>query len=978
MLAGNHEQTDSESRVLTELLTARRIMKSQLDEINSDVENSVSLSNDAVIQLTALHREYDRISKEGETEKTTATSKFQGRIDSVSNDAMGGGAIVGAVIVGGVVTVLTGGLGGLLLGAFYGATSGALPGAIAGGALVNDDVKAIEAEKERTLKSIEQKLEASTTSHQALITSAKVTQDEILAQLKTHQQRKLYFGTITQLLLDSGINVARQFNQYAHFNGTSIDRVLASLASGNDQLVLERLFKGNPTATDIDNLIELSVDMAGNALHTPEERTIKQFINNVLIPNKQYFYIVSSFADDIRGKDLTTFPPLEILGQKPITFSGRIEHPIEELSPEDKEKKDAEFIARANAKVEVRKQIAGNAVYEIMRDEGQPHIKKMQALDKANEAEIDKYATVFAKIEEAVENLTSKQALLHDQRHSKNTEIADGIKGNAVIDGRIHETNSRNQAKQKAATIAGRVRGGLAVAGGAVLALFDAGAVSGGVVAHGLHALKSSAQGSMHSVTYAVGQEVSTKVENSALDDYMFSLQLQKADLPALKTELEELKKAIAETQASKDFQSILKDEAKRSQVAETLLLRSLIRNGYNNSLEIEEVCQQEGGESVDAFLDHYKGTRLGLALSKHCHGIADSNDISVILAEANSLRGQLTGFDSVLKDYVEDTMKPNIASYYSKASKMDVVAQNNMTGFGNELHFSAEMQMETNRAVRVLLSNEFGMSVVGREDVRGMFDFWLHRHGDRRLYDEKIRDGEMSDEYPDKRVSYLTEDSIDRFVDMAKRSVSSGRKTFPKVGDMFMRICAYEYFLPQAIQTGGKDNIFTDNPESPSAYPMVNNVVSDFVRRLSFTNIEDYRGKIGERLDNVIAQSFIDFFAKLGREHQENDNLKGIRDRLKDAANYDDYAPVFDRYTKNITRDALTRFDLFLDVYKQNLEKQFECSTEKDRAILTEQIEAVKELADGKLNPQIVNPGTHEARLRAHDESHIGENILR
>jgi hypothetical protein len=323
--------------------------------------------------------------------------------------------------------------------------------------------------------------------------------------------------------------------------------------------------------------------------------------------------------------------------------------------------------------------------------------------------------------------------------------------------------------------------------------------------------------------------------------------------------------------------------------------------------------------------------------------------------------------------------MKPNIAAYYSKASKMDAIAQNNLTGFGNDLHFAAEMQMETNRAVRLLTANEYGMSVVGRQDVRSLFDFWLHRHGDERLYDDKIRDGEISDhEYPAKRVSVLAPEKMRRFVDMAKRSVASGRASFPKVGDMFLRVCAHEYFLPQAIHVGGKDNIFTDYPQSPSAYPMVNEVVQDFVRKLSFADVNDYNGKVGERLDNVIAQSFIDFFARVGELHEQDPKLIDVRNRLKDAANYDDYAPMFDRYAKSITRDALTRFDLFLNIYQQDLEKHFECATGDDRKVLEEQLAKVKDLAGGKLNPSIIRPGTHEARLRAHDESHTGENMLR
>ncbi len=989
MFSKDVHEIDEGSEIIQQLLEARKGVTDKIDEMTSSITSTTSLSTEAAVKLVALHRDYERALKVIEDARDGARAEASKIASNHFSDADKENAIVGAGAGFGLALLATIASGGVLAPLLL---SGTVLGAgVGGSANDSEETKLRNKLIEEKFAIVEGKHGADRDIRTNLIEGVKADQERYAQEIQTTEQRKLYEGIVVELLLTNGIKVARQLNQYAQFNGISVDDVFA-IKDSELHDILDRVLKGQPKASDVDRLIAISGDLQNQNVVTPEIRTLKQFINHVVIPNKTYFDIAASYADDIRSQDLSTFPPLEILNDKSLTMSGRLVSTEGALTDEARAAKEKKDLLRKDAKVAVRERVVGDAVYHLMQESDQPHLKKMKALAQANEAEIEQYADIFSGVEEAMAKLAQSKAELGDGASKLSLEINEGEKSNKQIDSRIHETTSRNDAKQKAAKWGGYARSALAYGGAIALDMMGGmGAVTTTVAAtdtseHGIkkllhfikpHAAKAT-KDSMHSLSYTGGQFVSTHVENSALDDYMFSLQLQKTDVVALQSEITNVQTAIRATQESEAFQALIHDEAKRSQVAETLLLRSIIRNGYNNSLEIEETCQQCGVVSIDDFLDHYKGTRLGLALKKQCHGIANSNDLSIILAEADCLRGDLSPHDQALKDYVEDMVKPNVASYYSKASKMDVITHHHLTGFGNELHFEAEMQLETARAVSVLLANEFGMSVVGREDVRGMFDFWLHRHGDRRLYDEKIRDGEMSDEYPDKRVSYMPEASIDRFVDMAKRSVSSGRKTFPKVGDMFMRICAYEYFLPQAIQTGGKDNIFTDNPESPSAYPMVNGVISDFVRRLSFTDIDDYRAKIGERLDNVIAQSFIDFFAKLGQEHQENDNLKGIRGRLKDAANYDDYAPVFDRYTKNITRDALTRFDLFLDVYKQNLEKQFECSTEKDRAVLTEQIEAVKELADGKLNPQIVKPGTHEAKLRAHDESHIGENILR
>jgi hypothetical protein len=984
MLTGKQTELDSESEVVGQLLSARRKVQHQLDEMSTQITTTIQLGDNAAVQLVALHRDYERAVEKlnnarTEAEKKAAEEALEHFVPSNrENGTIGAGVGLGLSVL---LTIATGGAAAPLIGL---ATAG---GGLAGAFANDDDEKNLREKLEKQkLAVVERQLGPDRDKKAELVSQVKADQQRYMQELKTNEQKKLYYGVVAELLLDNGINIARQLNQYAHFNGVSVDDVF-NIQDSELRDILDRTLKGQPKATDIDRLVAISDQLEGQNVVTPEIRTLKQFINHVLIPNKTYFDLLSSFADDIRDQDLSTFPPLEILGQKPITFSGRLVHESEPLSPEQEAKQGEELLDRAKAKVAIREQIAGGAVYEIVKDSELPHLKKMEQLVEANEAEIKKYADVFGGIETAVEALEARRLELADQSHGKAIEIQTGEKTNTGLDARINEIRSRNEAKQKASIRGSRVRGALAMAGGVALALLDGGAVSGGVIAHGAHqafkdkalgALKRGAKDSLHSVTYAVGQEVMTSTENAALDDYMYSLQLQKADLPALRTELDNLQQAIAKVQNDSGFQAILKDEGRRSMVAETLLLRSLIRNGYNNSLEIEELCHDECIASVDDFLSHYEGTRLGLALKKHCHGIADSNDISVMLAEANSLHANPSGHDRVLKDYVEDVMKPNIAAFYSKASKMDVISHSNLTGFGNELHFSSEMQLETNRAVRVLLANEFGASVVGKEDVRAVFDFWLHRHGDRRLYDEKIRDGEMSDEYPDKRVSHVSTERMDRFVDMAKRSVASGRQSFPKIGDMFMRVCAYEYFLPQAIHVGGKDNIFTNYPESPSAYPLVNTVVGEFIQKMSFAGIDDYREQIGERLDNVIAQSFIDFFARVGAEHEHDPKLIQMRDNLKIAANYDDYAPLFDRYTKNITRDAVQRFDLFMDIYRENLEKQVECATEKDRKVLEEQVEGVKDYADGRLNPGITRPGTYEARMRAHDESHIGENTLR
>lgn len=945
---------ESESLMLKQLFAARDELRGKLDAMTTAVSTAQTSSDQASRQLMELRSKYESIVRAGEKEKSEIDDRFTRSIDQTRGNGFAAGATVGGLAMGAFV-IATGGAGAVLAAAFFGANAAVAGGLVGGDAISREDVRKLESEKSSALEAAESSLAEKTQLQNALIQSAASSHDRIQAQLKGEQQERLYFGVVSELLLDNGINIARQLNQFAHFNGVSIDDIFDKAGSERQEL-LGRIVRGMPKADDIRHLVSLGKELGQQESPTPETLALRQFINQALIPNRTYFELLASFADDIRQHDLNAFPPLEILGQKPVSMSGRIEHKQETQTDA------AKRLERAEAKEAVRKELAEKTAYHVLRDSDELHLDKMKTLIEKNDDEINQYAKIFKEIEKEAAKLEAEIAVQSKGVASKQAAIDDAPRFNDQIEHQIRHITARDDAKRQGARAGAAARSVGAVGSLVILDMVTTGGMGTAIGA----------------LSYGAGEVVRTAVESSALQDYVATLRSERIDDKALAAEIKGLEKAIEDTKKSREFQLLKQDEAKRTRVVEAFLLRSLLRNGYNNSLAIEETCEDCAAGSIDEFLAHYKGTRLGLALKKHCHGVADSNDMSVILAEANCLRGPLSAQDQVLKAYVEEVMKPNIASFLSKASKMDVIGEAHLTGFANELHFPAEMQLENSRAVGVLLANEFGMSVIGHDDVRSMFDFWLHRHGDRRLYDEKIRDGDMADEYPEKRVSHLPESRVENFVDMAKRSVASRRASFPKIGDMFQRICAYEYFLPQAVHVGGQDNIFTQFPEAPCAYPMVNAVIGEFIKRLSFADINDYREKVGDRLDNLIAQSFMDFFAALGDKHTSNERLSSIRADVKAAGSYDDYSPLFDRYAKNITRDALQHFDLFCDIYRRNLEKQLEVMPEKDRPILEGQIEAVKHLADGKLNPSVTQPGTHEARLRAHFEAHTGENLLR
>ena len=68
---------------------------------------------------------------------------------------------------------------------------------------------------------------------------------------------------------------------------------------------------------------------------------------------------------------------------------------------------------------------------------------------------------------------------------------------------------------------------------------------------------------------------------------------------------------------------------------------------------------------------------------------------------------------------------------------------------------------------------------------------------------------------------------------------------------------------------------------------------------------------------------------------HADDKTIKPQRKQLRESADSDGYGPVFSSYMRRITKDSTGRFDLFMDIYRSNLQKQIEVSTEEDRKLL-------------------------------------------
>lgn len=475
-------------------------------------------------------------------------------------------------------------------------------------------------------------------------------------------------------------------------------------------------------------------------------------------------------------------------------------------------------------------------------------------------------------------------------------------------------------------------------------------------------------------------------------------LESRKIDTSKFPAEIDALAAQVQALADSKPMQQLLKDETRARTLVEGYLRQKILKSGLDNCRSLDDYAKQNGLESVDALLtDFEKGdARLSTAISNLCYGHANSNDMEVILADANAMRGsELPAHEKAFKQFVERVVKGNIAHYMTRASQIDVIEDLNLVHFDTmsvdhaattadlvrgtkelspEAQGTRQVDAATKMALTTVFSKQFGVTHIGQYDITRMFSFYLHRHGRDELIASELHDGNVSDELASKRVSLRTPKEMRGFVERAKASALRGREDQPNVGDLFLRVCGYEYYLPQAVITSGRGNRFKENPEAPVAYPMVNRVVQSFIEKMSLSDLPTYRERIGEELDGVVAQTFIDFFNQVGREHA--DKFANDREYLRDAHAHDNYGPRFDTYEDKITADAMGKFPLFMKLYERNLRKELATSHEDVAKLLQQQIDSLDQMTQDYLAPAVARPGSFQAREDARNLDHRGSNM--
>jgi hypothetical protein len=612
-----------------------------------------------------------------------------------------------------------------------------------------------------------------------------------------------------------------------------------------------------------------------------------------------------------------------------------------------------------------------------------------RALGEVN-GTIGQYEGMFKAIDQQIAEIHLEIAQKRGIIDERGVYLKDARRANEFRADRMQEYRFRLEASLDAANIKSAAAGGKTVGQGAAMIaemILDGVPILGGL------SKKISQMVGVPNPVRAAGEAAMTqavaRTETRASREILAYYTAKQIDEGAIEREIQTIKDGVKKLEKNTEFKRFEQDKTKQKAVAEAFVNKLMLNFGQHMSENLLAVCEEHGIAKIDDFFAAFDGDpRLKEAFTNLGFGYADSNDLSVIFAEVAALKGDSPAHKAA-HEFLETVLKPNIDSLYMHASKVDLIYQANLTGLGTDLHSARHMiRGEHDMRVKALFGDSFGvnsemgaLTVRGAVDVKNLFDYYMHRHGKTTLTDTKIHDGLVTGNKAPKRVSVLDERAMAEHKELAKGS-RGYRQDGPDISDMFLRICGYEYFRPQAPNGVAQGNIMANNPEAPASYQMTNRVIQDFIRKLSFGHIDDYRAKVGtkadeaSKLDNLIAQTFMDFFAEVGGIHAADPKLGGKRSDLKAAAKETGtFGFAFDSYERLITKDALGRFDLFLEIYKRNLENQLRDASVTDGQLLREQITAVAEITKQQLNPPVVEPGSENHRHRARLANHTFEN---
>lgn len=744
------------------------------------------------------------------------------------------------------------------------------------------------------------------------------------------------------------LGIAHAFNKCAEQNrANAVDLIrqdpeLKALIEGGQDLRILNDFIEKTTQDTINDLLNHNSFKE----QTPAIKAKQAFVSHVIIPHLSFFIMQAQENEPTLSQtNANDFAVLQQLTKN--TGINITTHP-QDLASKDT-LRDVEGEAIPLLDLSFMKNPTNNNILQKQ--------DKASALVDAKVEEYDnKYKELIDKIQICLEEIAQKTKTSEELHIQK--------KHNQQIDEKIEDTRIHGNAKQNIYT-------SRAVSRLLVAASYGAAAAAGNPHA-AVHCATNSVR--LLSDLFSMGVEYDT---TKKLVDILEGRKYEGAEknLKAVQVAIDNLKQEEIDHKSAKEP---LKAEA----MMELFVTKSLLDRGKHVTAKLMQQCSKvqkrryDYADEVKTFTEFWtaisRDKRLAESVQNLCLGYADSNDLAVIIAESDCWGRSTSLHQSMLKEFVEEEIKPNIDEYAQSSSKVDFIYQTNLCELGTSFHkYRKTLVPQDDAKTQVLFTDAFGvksnlemLTIAAALDVKGAFGYYLSRHGKGFLADDGIIDGRHTNKLADKRVSLVPDEQMQIFIN-ASAAAGSVRAKAPEINDMFTRICAYEYQYPLAIKKDGVRNIMAESADSPATYIMVNATVKHIINQAGFADIADLRKKVGKKVDEIMAQSFIDFFQQLGSEHSENKTLTKERATL---ASTEYYSSQLRGYSRDITELATTDDSVkaFWDIYTRNLSKYLEHATEENRAEIEAQLKTAAK-SDIKLNPDnIIRPGTAESLGRA------------
>ncbi|MFO0389418.1 MAG: hypothetical protein ACK502_06845 [Alphaproteobacteria bacterium] len=449
-------------------------------------------------------------------------------------------------------------------------------------------------------------------------------------------------------------------------------------------------------------------------------------------------------------------------------------------------------------------------------------------------------------------------------------------------------------------------------------------------------------------------EKVGTSNQGGSFENY---LKAQRIKVELVREEVANIDQAIAATRGTALVKSIQKDEVSQRRLLSAYLKKTLIDQGLKNIASLEPIAKQHGFNSVDHLISvsaNIAGDQgmLAGALGAFVRGFADTKDMETIIAHAN--RHTLGGKESEFKvtnaivNFVEQVIKPNIDQYSSLASRVDVLKAEGVDFVQNPNATLATRDYKNPTFVKTLLETEY--SVSGSAEVAKMFDHSMHRHGKHVIYDPTA-DGVQ---HTKKTIDLVEPDEVREYSDLVAQKSKRGDRTLPPMPSLFTRTCANEYLTP-LTKKHAESTKFHDRPDAALAYVTATHVVADFIDKMSLSPLAKYRATLKDKslVDNVIAQTFFDFFSSMGVAHKAN-FAAGFQD-VERKFGSGDFTKASSDLGREISKDMLAQYDVYAKLLEANLKKSLSDSIAPEARQLLAQLDALEKEGVSIVKPEII-----------------------